>query len=189
MTQQASLQYDKLSQMFHWTTAVAVVAAFTLGPEGFGRLMKNGLDPATRLDIVWHESLGMLVLVLTLLRLVWLIFRPPAPKVPQAPWMRHTATATHLGLWLLMLAVPATALLTLGSEGFPLTLLGDVRIDHMPLIADSALGKLADWGDVHEFLGTAIIWLAGIHAAAALFHQWVLNDGVLAAMLPWRRPG
>ncbi|MGA8785710.1 MAG: cytochrome b, partial [Polaromonas sp.] len=32
--------------------------------------------------------------------------------------------------------------------------------------------------------GDAIVWLAGFHAAAALFHHFVLKDGVLASMLP-----
>jgi len=28
------------------------------------------------------------------------------------------------------------------------------------------------------------MWLAGFHAAAALYHHFVLKDGVLRAMLP-----
>jgi cytochrome b561 len=28
------------------------------------------------------------------------------------------------------------------------------------------------------------MWLAGLHAAAAIFHHLVLKDGVLSAMLP-----
>ena len=37
----------------------------------------------------------------------------------------------------------------------------------VPMIAESGISKMADWGDVHEFLGDAIMWLAGLHAAAA----------------------
>jgi cytochrome b561 len=35
----------------------------------------------------------------------------------------------------------------------------------------------------------AVVWLAGFHAAAALFHHFVLRDEVLLSMLParWRR--
>jgi cytochrome b561 len=40
----------------------------------------------------------------------------------------------------------------------------------------------------HTVLGNVIIWLAGLHAAAALFHHYVLRDGVLTSMLPdWKR--
>lgn len=146
--------------------------------------MRQGVDPATRSDIVWHESLGILVFVLTILRLLWLFFRPAAPKVSMAMWMRVLAKLMHVALWALMLALPITAILTLGSEAHPLTLLGGLRIDKMPILSGSAIADLADWGEVHQFLGDAIMWLAGLHAVAAIYHHVILKDGVLKAMLP-----
>jgi cytochrome b561 len=59
-----------------------------------------------------------------------------------------------------------------------------VRVDQMPLIANSSLAHLADWGDVHGFLGDAILVLAGLHAVAAIYHHVLLKDGVLKSMLP-----
>ena len=178
--------YDALSRAFHWLTALAVIGAFILGPEHFGRQMRDGLDPATRLDIVLHETLGVLVMMLTLLRLLWVAMRPAAPSFDMPAWMHMTAKATHGLLWLLLLAVPASAILTLGSEGHPLTLLGGIRVDDMPWIAQSPLAELADWGEVHELLGNVIIWLSGLHAIAAIYHHRVLKDGVLLSMLPPR---
>jgi cytochrome b561 len=186
MPHASSARCDPLSRAFHWLTAIAVTIAFILGPGGFGRLMHQGVDPATRLDIVWHESLGLLVLALTLLRLVWVALRPAKPRFEMAPWMHVLARLVHGALWVLLLALPATALLALGSESHPLTLLGGVRVDQLPWIAGSRLGELADWGDVHGLLGDVIMWLAGLHAVAALFHHFVRRDGVLVAMLPWR---
>jgi len=41
--------------------------------------------------------------------------------------------------------------------------------------------------DIHTILGNVIMWLAGFHAAAALFHHYVLRDDTLRSMLPtWR---
>lgn len=186
MTQPSTSHYDALSRLFHWLTAIAVTIAFILGPEGFGRLMRQGIDPSTRSDIVWHESLGILVLVLTLLRLLWILRRPARPQIPMAAWMHWTAKLMHAALWMLLLALPVTAFLALGSEAHPLTLLGGVRLDEMPLIANAVIAKMADWGDVHQFLGDAIIWLAGLHAAAAIYHHMVLKDDVLRTMLPYK---
>lgn len=180
--------YDGLSRAFHWLTAIAVAVAFILGPGNFGSLMSQGVDPATHMDIVWHESLGITVLVLTLLRLLWVAFRPVVPKVPMAGWLYGVGKLVHLGLWVLLLALPTTAVLALGSEGHPLTLLGGLRIDQMPWIAHSAIAPLADWGEVHKFLGDAVLWLAGLHAAAAIFHHVVLKDRVLTTMLPLVKP-
>jgi cytochrome b561 len=185
--QQPSVRYDPLSRALHWLTAIAVTVAFILGPDGFGRLMSQGVDPAGRSDIVWHESLGILILALTALRLFWAWLRPGMARLTMPGWMHLAGRLMHFALWALLLALPATALLGLGSEGHPLTLLGGLRINKMPLIADSALAGLADWGEVHQFLGDAIMWLAGLHAAAAIFHHVVLKDGVLAAMWPWDR--
>ena len=186
MAHSTAPRYDPLSRALHWLTAIAVTIAFILGPGGFGRLMHQGVDPATRQDIVWHESLGLLVLALTLLRLVWVALRPGKPSFEMAAWMHALARLVHGALWVLLLALPVTALLALGSESHPLTLLGGVRVDQLSWIAGSRLGEAADWGDVHGLLGDILMWLAGLHALAALHHHFLRRDGVLAAMLPWR---
>jgi cytochrome b561 len=179
----ARTYYDAPSRVFHWLTAIAVIGAFVLGPEHFGRELRQGLDPATRWDIVTHESLGMLVAALTVLRLLWLLLRPAKPRFDMPDWMRLTSTATQGLMWMLLLAVPATALLALGSEGHPLTLWFGIRINDMPVIANSPLSDLADWGDVHGLLGDMVIWLSGLHAGAAIVHHVLLKDGVLLSML------
>lgn len=184
---QTRTTYDPLSRAFHWITALIVPITFALGPERFGRLMRQGVDPALRSDIVWHESLGVLIFVLTACRLLWVALRPAAPQVAMPHWMHLAAKATHLALWALLLALPATALLALGSEDHPLTLLGGMRVDHMPAIASLSIASLADWGHVHKFLGDALMWLAGLHAAAAVYHQRVHKDAVLYTMLPLKR--
>jgi cytochrome b561 len=37
---------------------------------------------------------------------------------------------------------------------------------------------------IHTWLGDAILWLAGFHALAGLYHHFILKDGVLVSMLP-----
>ena len=176
--------YDPISRAFHWLTAIVVTVPFILGPGGFGRLMHQGVDPATRSDIVWHETLGIAVFVITACRLIWVALRPAAPQIAIAGWMHASSKLVHLALWALLFVLPITAFLALGSEDHPLTLLGGLRMDHMQLVANLAIAKLADWGDVHGFLGDAVMALAGLHAAAAIYHHAVLKDKVLATMLP-----
>ena len=177
-------QYDRLSKAFHWLTAIAVLATFLLGPGDFGQLTHFGMDPGARLDIVWHESLGTSIFALTVLRLVWIAVRPSSPKHQMHPMMHRLSQLMDCALWTLLLALPITAFLTLGSERHPLTLLGGWRIDGWPWIASSHLSGIADWGEVHKFLGDAIAWLASIHAIAALYHHFKLKDKVLISMLP-----
>lgn len=96
-------QYDKLSKAFHWITAAIVVTAFVLGPGDFGRIVDGGVDPATRNDIVWHESLGVAVFVLTFLRLIWAAIRPGAPRHQMSVWMFGLSRLAHFALWALLL--------------------------------------------------------------------------------------
>jgi len=177
-------RFDALSRLLHWLAAIIVLAAFILGPEGFGRMMRQHVDPATRSDILWHETLGVAIFIITLIRLVWVALRPAAPQVPMAPWMHRASKAVQGLLWLLMILLPLTALLSLARDQAPLTLLAGLRLDSIPVLAGTSFSRLLDWGDVHGFLGDSIMVLAGIHAFAAIYHHFVLKDDVLRSMLP-----
>jgi cytochrome b561 len=179
-------RYSAVTQTFHWLTAILVLAAFIYGPGGSESRVYSAARDADR---QLHETLGVCVLVLAGLRLGWrAVARRPAPP-DVARWMDVTSKLVQAALYLLLLAVPITAITGAWLEGHPLTLLGGVRIG--PL-----LGKAHDAGagiaTLHTWLGDTMMWLAGLHALAALLHHLVLRDGVLVSMLPrWfplRRP-
>jgi cytochrome b561 len=92
-------------------------------------------------------------------------------------------------LYLLLFALPLTAIAGAWLEGHPLTLLMGVEIPPPLKISHDAGATIAS---IHTWLGDAILWLAGLHALAGLYHHIVLKDSVLASMLPrWlplRRP-
>jgi len=93
------------------------------------------------------------------------------------------ARAAQAALLLLLFLVPTTAIVGAWLEGHPLTLLGHIEIA-APLAQSHDLGlKIAS---LHTWLGDAIMWIAGLHAAAALYHHFVLKDRVLLSMLPGR---
>ncbi|MDR2154682.1 MAG: cytochrome b/b6 domain-containing protein, partial [Burkholderiaceae bacterium] len=52
---------------------------------------------------------------------------------------------------------------------------------------DKALGKQIK--EVHETVATIGYGLIGLHAAAALFHHYVMRDNTLLRMLPARKGG
>jgi cytochrome b561 len=154
--------HSAAAKALHWLTAILVLIAFIYGPGGSEQ---HVYSQARDFDRQLHETLGLCVLALVALRIVWraLDTRPPPP--PVARWMRIAAIS---GAWL---------------EGHALTLLGGVTLP--PAVAESrALG--AQIAEVHTWLGDGIIWLAGVHALAGLFHHYILKDGVLRSMLPRR---
>ena len=127
-----------------------------------------------------HETLGVLVFIVVVLRLLWrLIDRTPATE-PMPGWMAAAAKLVQFALYALLIAIPATAVLGTWLEGLPVTLHG---FDIAPQIAQAhGLGQLII--EIHTTLGSAILWVAGVHAAAALFHRFYLRDEVFQSMAP-----
>ena len=173
-----SERYGAIAQLLHWATAILVLVAFIYGPGGSEQRVYSA---AKDFDRQLHETLGITVFALTLLRFAWrAVDRRPADP-PMAPWMRIAGKATHGLLFLLLLAVPLTAIAGAWLEGHPLTLMAGIRIE--PMLAEShALGS--NIATVHTYLGDTILWVAGLHAVAGLFHHFVLRDRVLRSMLP-----
>ena len=98
-------------------------------------------------------------------------------------WMYIASRTVQVALYVLLFALPVSAVTGAWLEGHPLTLLGGAHV--APLLAKSHdLGSRI--ATVHTWLGDAIMWIAGLHAAAALFHHFVLRDRVLRSMLPGR---
>jgi cytochrome b561 len=171
-------RYRPTAQALHWLTAILVLVAFIFGPGG----SEERVYSASRdFDRQLHETLGMTVLVLALLRALWRIIDTPPEPPRAARWMELSARATHIALYVLLFAVPFTAIAGAWLEGHDLTLLGALRIH--PWFGEShALG--AKIASVHTWLGDTILWVAGVHALAGLYHHLVLRDGVLTSMLP-----
>ena len=170
-------KYHSLTQIIHWLTALCVIIAFVLGPEDVDELGNPSLD----LGLQTHETLGLAVFGLTVLRLLWTLFSQRPLAVPMAAWMRTISKVLQGSLYLLLIAVPLTAILGTWLEGNVLSLLNNVTITS-PLSTSENLGEFLL--ELHPTLADTLLILAGIHAAAALFHHFILKDLVLATMLP-----
>jgi cytochrome b561 len=175
-------RYGAVAQLFHWLTVVLVGTAYVVSPGGREeRIYSAAVDSARQT----HETIGILVFALVLLRILWRLLEPAPELPPMAAWMKHSASATHVALYALLVAIPLTAIAGAWLEGHPLTIFAIGNVGPM-------LAQVHDLGQtlayIHTTLGNVIIWLAGFHAAAALFHHFVLRDSVLTSMLPdWRR--
>jgi cytochrome b561 len=176
-------EYSTATKVIHWLTALLVLVAFIYGPGGSEQRVYSA---ARDFDRQFHESIGLCILALVVIRVLWQPFdtRPVPP--PVARWMRLTAGAVQAALYVLLFALPITAISGAWLEGHALTLLGSIKIPS-PLPESHALG--AGIAEVHTWLGDLIMWLAGVHAAAALLHHYVLKDDVLRSMLPHRNTG
>lgn len=172
-------RYGALAQLFHWLTVLLVGAAFLIG-EGGPESRVYSPERATQLQL--HETLGMCVIAVLVLRFLWRLIDHVPQEPPMPTWMILLSRLVHWLLYALLAAVPLTAIIGAWYEGHPVTFLGVGEIG--PLLAPAH-----DFGhsitEFHTLLGDIIIWVAGLHAAAALFHHFVLRDRVLLSMLPF----
>lgn len=166
-----SSRYGAVAIALHWASAAAVLALF-----GLGFASANAPDNARRAALLGlHAPLGLLVFALTLARAAWaLLGRRPAPLAGPPRWQRRTARAVHALLYGLLLAM--------GASGAALVAL-----------SGAAPGPLPDpWRHppMRAHLAGALLLLAlvGVHVAAALHHQFVRRDGVLARIGIGRAP-
>ncbi|HKC53929.1 MAG TPA: cytochrome b/b6 domain-containing protein [Burkholderiales bacterium] len=176
--QRSLVRYGNVAQAIHWVTAILVLIAFLYGPGGSEERVYS---PARDFDRQLHETLGICVFGLVVMRVLWRMVdsQPDPPQVSR--WMGIAAKAVQWALYLLLFALPLTAIAGAWLEGHPLTLLGGVEIAPLLGLSHDVGAKIAT---LHTWLGDAILWLAGLHALAALYHHFVLKDGVLASMLP-----
>lgn len=175
----APARYSGLAMAFHWLTAILVLVAFIYGPGG---PEERVYSPARDFDRQLHETLGLCVLLLSVLRVLWRAFDRQPDPAPVPRWMGWLAKAVQGLLYLLLFVVPLTAIAGAWLQGHPLTWLGGTIGPWIP--SSHALGNSI--AELHGWLGDVILWVAGLHAAAALYHHFFLQDGVLRSMLPGR---
>ncbi|MET4024041.1 cytochrome b [Bradyrhizobium sp. S3.2.12] len=171
-----SSRYGAVAQALHWLIVVLVLVAYAISRGDSYSLYSAAADGLRRV----HETLGVLVFIVVVLRLLWRLFDSTPAKRPMPRWMDAAAKLVQFALYVLLIAIPTTAVLGTWLEGIPITFPG---FDIAPQITKAhGLGQLIM--KTHITLGNAILWVAGVHAAAALFHHFYLRDEVFKSMVP-----
>ncbi|MEJ2359934.1 MAG: cytochrome b/b6 domain-containing protein [Gammaproteobacteria bacterium] len=187
MTQQTVTRYSRVAIFFHWLTVILVILAFILGPGGSEERIYAAANDTQRHI---HETLGMTIFILMFLRLAWrwMDKQPVLPPLP--PLMVLGARLVQYVLYLLLFVTPLTAITGAWLQGHAVDLVFGINIG--PWIGPSHhLGSTI--AEVHGVLGDTIIWLAGFHALAAIFHHVMRKEDILVSMLPqvfvaWLKP-
>lgn len=175
----ATGSYTRTAIALHWMIALIILVSFPVGLY----MVDLALSP-TKLKIYsYHKWAGVTVFLLALVRVAWRATHaaPPLPdSVPR--WQQAVANATHLLLYLLILAIPVSGWLMSSALGFQTVYFGVLPIPDL-LEKDKVLGEGLKF--VHVFLNYTMAVLVAMHVGAALKHHLIDRDGVLARMLPF----
>lgn len=171
-------RYSSIAILLHWLIALLVI----------GNVIGGLMMGENRALIPLHKSIGITVLLLTLVRIGWRMAHPLPPLPDRMPaWERGFARFTHIAFYLLLLAVPLLGWATVSAGRGTGDLFGVIPWFDLPLAKSRELsGSL---GEVHENLVWLTLILVAFHVAGALKHHLVDRDIVLHRMLPLaRRP-
>ncbi len=169
------LRYDGISILLHWLTALLIVVLWTLGqtidwfPRGAPKI------DARSTHIVLGATLGVVIIV----RLLWRGSAGRRLPLARADWLGVTAKVVHYGLYLLVVVTVVLGILNAWQRG---DVLFNVYTIPTLVPGDHALRRTLQ--GLHGDFADIVLILAGLHAAAALAHHYLLRDRVLRRMLP-----
>lgn len=160
MSKPAPTAYSRTQIRLHWLVFGLLVLQYLLHEsitEAFD-MVEDGLTPAFDPLVAAHVFGGFLIFVLTAARLYLRVERgvPPLPD-SDPPLQRIAAHVTHYTLYGLLIALPISGAVAWfrGNEAA---------------------------ADAHEAMRAILLVLVGLHVAAALYHQFVLKDGLMQRM-------
>jgi len=115
-------RHGSISIGLHWLTLAILIGVYAC--INLTDLYPKGSEPREALK-TWHFMLGLTVLLLVALRLVnRLVGASPVVSPPPPRWQQRLASAIHIALYALMLAMPILGWLLLSAAGKPVPFFG-----------------------------------------------------------------
>jgi cytochrome b561 len=159
----------------HWlvfiVVAIGLFAIEVRGPRGSEmRPFWSGI----------HMWCGVSILVLTVVRLAYrLVHGVPAPEAGGG-LLATCARVLHWLFYVALIAQPLLGILMINMGGDDVTLMG-THWSFALVDENDDLSKTMQ--TAHIWLGNSLFYLIGLHALAALWHQFITRDGTLKKML------
>jgi cytochrome b561 len=160
--------------------AVLIVGALCVGFFWLAAMPNTDAEKIAVLRL--HMAGGMLILLLMVIRfLVRLLTSRPADATTGSPSLDRLAPLTHYGFYLLVILMVATGYSTGILAGLPAIVFGGSG-DPLPASFDVYPTFIA-----HSYLAIALVALIALHVMTALYHHFVLRDGLFRRMAFGRR--
>jgi cytochrome b561 len=169
-------RYHPLLVTLHWVLAILIVAALLVG--FFWLSATPNSEPQKIVVLRWHMAGGMLILALMVIRFIvrrW--SSRPADATTGYPLLDRIAPISHYGFYVLVVLMAGTGLATAILAGLPAIVFGDSG-DPLPPTFTTYPTWLA-----HGTLAMLLVGLIVLHALAALYHHFVMKDGLLGRMV------
>lgn len=181
----ASSQYTAAAKTLHWLLAFLIGFMLLLGWMMTTDILLDG--PGKLVALHLHESLGMIILGLGVLRLMWRLTNSP-PLLPASTprWARIAAHITHVILYILLIAMPLVGWMMISTMPHNVLFFGLFPIPNLPVLPELLNKKdvRAVLENIHWILAWVVVGFVALHAGAALKHHFIERDAILLRMTP-----
>lgn len=173
-------EYGWVSIFLHWLLAMLVLFQFFTALWTIYVLPKD--SPAAAFYIgKLHIPLGITTAIVAVLAILWYISNThPTLPLLMPTWEKITARLVHKLLYLCVIIMPLSGLLTTVAGGHPPNFFGFYQFPQFMAI-DKDLSHF--FFEIHETTGFILLGLIILHVLAALKHHFIDRDDVLKRML------
>jgi cytochrome b561/polyisoprenoid-binding protein YceI len=168
--------------VLHW-----LIAALMAFQYGLGEAFSHGPRGKALFDVAqFHKSVGITILLLTLVRLGVRFWKPRPVLHVDKDWATWAAKSVHFGFYFVLLAVPLTGWLAASTSrlNIPTILFNTIPWPDFPF-ADKAWHEGTE--NAHKLLAKLFLLLFALHIIGALRHQLLLKENMIERMLPLHR--
>ena len=177
MLRNTTQSYGVVCRALHWSIALFIIALIIVGsimgdlPNAPFKYQVYGL----------HKSLGITVLMLTVVRVLWWLreVKPAMEKTIPAVWV-PVIEFGHSFLYAFMVALPLTGWIMSNAAGYPVSVFGLVT---MPTLVAPDKELAHAFKELHELLANSLMMLLFLHVGAALVHHFIYKDRTLKKMV------
>lgn len=172
-------RFGAVAIALHWLIAAGIVTGVAFG------LISGATDTpeVTQSMLAVHSSIGTVVLVLAIFRAAWRLTHPIPAPLPAPGAQIIAASVTHGLLYFLLFALPVTGYIGLAARGRAITIFG---LFDLPRLVPLSRSLSSTSQSLHDNGQYVLYMLLAMHVGAALYHQYVVKDRIMARMWPQR---
>lgn len=184
MSTSQKTRYTRVAASLHWLIALLMIPMVLFGEEMMEIERGTAITQETLFKPSIHVTIGVTILVLSVLRLAWRIANPPPPYPPEMkPWEIALAKVTVVLFYALMLGLPFSGWFALAGEIVRHPEMAQISVYgafQMPVAPSLGLPARA----IHGLGSNIAMALIGLHVLAALKHQLMDDVDSFGRMRP-----
>lgn len=175
-----ALRYSTISVILHWLVAIMLVIALFMGSTALVSIPND--DPEKINALKGHMIFGFLITTFMIVRLIAKMKSINPPRIITGNALRDKIGASvHSILYILVILMGLSGFGIALLAGIPDVILG-VEGASLPETFNDLLPRLA-----HGLIAKLLMAMVALHVLAALYHQLILRDNIIARMMFGKR--